>query len=313
MEKNIEKNTNTELDDISVQRNYKDTVFRMIFKDKKELLALYNAINGTHYNNVDVLKVKTLENAIYMTVKNDVSFVIDTKTLNIYEHQSTVNPHMPIRDLDYVTKNFAEYYEKKDLYSSTKKVSLPNPRFLVFYNGKGNEPPRKELKLSDFYEIKEDNPQLELIVTQININPGYNDDLLDKCKTLYEYSMFVETTRKYEKDYPYEIAINLSIDECIEKGILADFLRKNRAEVVRMSIFEYNAKLHEDTLKEDSKEEGRKEGRQEGKIEERANGIATLISTLKELNIPDNQIIDQVVNKYGLTSEDATEKVKKHD
>ena len=98
----MKKKTISEIDNISIQRNYKDTVFRMIFNDKKELLALYNAINETNYDNINDLEVTTLENAIYMTVKNDVSFVVDMMTLNIYEHQSTVNPHMPIRDLDYV-------------------------------------------------------------------------------------------------------------------------------------------------------------------------------------------------------------------
>lgn len=156
-----------------------------------------------------------------------------------------------------------------------------------------------------FYKIKEDNPQLELIVTQININPGYNDDLLNKCKTLYEYSRFVEATRKYEKAYPYEVAINLAIDECIGNGILADFLRKNRAEVVRMSIFEYNEKLHEDTLRADSREEGRQEGRQE----ERTAGMANLITSLRELNILDEQIIEQLVKRYELTVEEAKKQI----
>ena len=263
----MSKKTNLEQGQTQVQRNYKDTVFRMIFKEKKELLTLYNAINDTHYDNEDELKITTLENAIYMTVKNDVSFVVDMMTLNLYEHQSTVNPHMPIRDLDYVTKTFAEFYENKDLYSSTQKIKLPNPRFIVFYNGKGKEPARKELRLSDLYTFPEEHPQLELVVTQININPGYNDDLMDKCKTLSDYSKFVELTRTYEKQYPYETAINLAIDKCINEGILADFLKKHRNEVVSMSIFEYNAKLHEDTLREDSREEGRREGRQEGRLE----------------------------------------------
>lgn len=306
----MKKKTISEIDNISIQRNYKDTVFRMIFNDKKELLALYNAINETNYDNINDLEVTTLENAIYMTVKNDVSFVVDMMTLNIYEHQSTVNPHMPIRDLDYVTKTFAKFYENKDIYSSTQKIKLPNPRFIVFYNGKDKEPARKELRLSNLYMFPEDNPQLELIVTQININPGYNDELMEKCKTLNDYTQFVELTRKYEKSYPIEDAINIAVDECINRNILADFLKKNRNEVVSMSIFEYNAKLHEDTLKEDSKEEGRAEGRAEGRQEERTNGISTLIATLKELNIPENQIIEQVINKYELTPEDARERVK---
>lgn len=274
MEKHTENNTNAELDDISVQRNYKDTVFRMIFRDKKELLALYNAINDTSYENVEDLEITTLENAIYMSVKNDVSFVIDM-TLNLYEHQSTVNPHIPIRDLDYVSKTFSAFYQNKDLYASTQKIKLPNPRFIVFYNGTKTQDARVEIKLSDLYMFQEESPKLELIVTQININSGYNDDLMNKCPTLNDYMLFVDLTRKYEKTYPYKEAINLAIDECIRRGILADFLRKNRNEVVSMSIFEYNEKLHEQTLREEGEEIG---------IEKGENRMSKLTSILLKEN-----------------------------
>lgn len=249
----MEKNTITQLDNVSVHRNYKDTVFRMIFKDKKELLALYNAINDTNYNNIDDLEITTLENAIYISVKNDVSFVIDM-TLNLYEHQSTVNPHIPIRDLDYVSKTFSTFYQNKDLYASTQKIKLPNPRFIVFYNGTKKQDARVEIKLSDLYMFPEESPKLELIVTQININSGYNDDLMKKCPTLKDYMLFVDLTRKFEKLHPYKDAINLAIDECIRRSILADFLRKNRSEVVSMSIFEYNEKLHEQTLRDEGED-----------------------------------------------------------
>ncbi len=254
MEKNIEKNTNTELDDISIQRNYKDTVFRMIFKDKKELLVLYNAINGTHYDNTKELKIKTLENAIYMSMKNDVSFVIDM-VLSLYEHQSTVNPNLPLRDLDYVSRNFAQFYYKEDVYSPDL-IKLPNPRFIVFYNGKELQPAKKELKLSDAYEHTENNPQLELIVTQININPGYNDDLMTKCPTLKQYMLYVERVRHYQKTMSLKEAVTKAVDQCIKEGILADFLKRNKSEVISMRIFEYDEKLHEETMRKIGKREG---------------------------------------------------------
>ncbi len=217
MEQNTEKTTKAELDDVSVQRNYKDTVFRMIFKDTKELMALYNAINGTSYDSPEKLEIKTLENAIYMSMKNDVSFVIDM-VLSLYEHQSTVNPNLPLRDLDYVS--------------------------------------RKELKLSDAYEHTENNPQLELIVTQININPGYNDELMTKCPTLKEYMLYVERVRHYQKTMSLKDAVTKAVDECIKEGILADFLKKNKSEVISMSIFEYDEKLHEETMRKIGKREG---------------------------------------------------------
>ena len=87
----------------NVKRNYKDTVFRMLFQEKETLLSLYNAVNGTDYNNPEDLEITTLQDAVYMNYKNDVSFVFDF-VLNLYEHQSTINPNMPLRDLIYVTK-----------------------------------------------------------------------------------------------------------------------------------------------------------------------------------------------------------------
>lgn len=254
MEQNTEKTTKADLDDVSVQRNYKDTVFRMIFKDTKELLALYNAINGTSYDSPEKLEIKTLENAIYMSMKNDVSFVIDM-VLSLYEHQSTVNPNLPLRDLDYVSRNFAQFYYKEDIYSPDL-IKLPNPKFIAFYNGKEPQPAKKELKLSDAYEHTEDNPQLELIVTQININPGYNDELMTKCPTLKEYMLYVERVRHYQKTMSLKESVTKAVDECIKEGILADFLKKNKSEVISMSIFEYDEKLHEETMRKIGKREG---------------------------------------------------------
>lgn len=213
----------------SVKRNYKDTVFRMLFSDKQELLALYNAINDTTYDNIDVLHITTLENAIYMSVKNDISCVVDMR-LNLYEHQSTVNPNLPLRDLDYVSRTFTQFYRNQDIYSP-RIIKLPNPKFIVFYNGESPQPAKKEMHLSDSFFYKEEHPQLELIVTQININPGYNDELLDNCPTLKEYMLYVDRVRIHQKDMTLEAAINRAVDECIKEGILAEFLRKNKSEV----------------------------------------------------------------------------------
>lgn len=118
----------------------------MLFSDKQELLALYNAINDTTYDNIDVLHITTLENAIYMSVKNDISCVVDMR-LNLYEHQSTVNPNIPLRDLDYVSRTFTQFYRNQDIYSP-RILKLPNPIFIVFYNGESPQPAKKEMHLS---------------------------------------------------------------------------------------------------------------------------------------------------------------------
>lgn len=243
-EENLEKDK-----ELYPYRTQKDRMFRMLFTEKKELLSLYNAVNDTAYMDEADLQITTLENALYMTVKNDVSCILDMH-LELYEHQSTVNPNIPLRDLDYVARSFERLIVGKDVYSS-QPIRLPNPKFIVFYNGKRKQPARREWRLSDLYHFKEEEPRLELIVTQININSGYNDDLLERCPTLRDYMRYTECVRKYERETSYVQAVGLAVDECIQRGILEEFLRKNKAEVISMSLFDYDTALHEQTLREE--------------------------------------------------------------
>ena len=252
---------NSEIE-VTVNRKYKDTVFRMLFKEKERLLELFNAVNNTNVCSVDEIEVTTLENAIYMSTKNDISCVVDMR-LSLFEHQSTVNPNMPLRDLDYVARCFSKYTMNRDIYSG-KPIVLPTPKFVVFYNGTEKQPDVRELKLSDLYAHSEERPALELVVTQYNINAKENADILSQCRTLREYSQFIDCIRKHQKGKAIEEAVNLAIDECIHKGILADFLKANKAEVKAMSIYEFDAELHEKTVKDMAYEAGEKAGREAG-------------------------------------------------
>ena len=235
-------------------RNYKDTVFRMIFNDRKELLSLYNAVNNTDYKNADELEIVTLENAVYLSMKNDVSCVLDMR-LQIYEQQSSINPNMPLRDLMYITRQYEKLIVGKDIYSS-KLIRLPSPRFIVFYNGKDKQPEKKMLILSDAFEKKGEDINLELKVLQININNGYNEDIKKKCPKLFHYMSYVDEVRKNLETYPLEQAVPKAIEYCISNDILKDFLLANKAEVVSMSIFEYDEELHKKTLLQEGYEEG---------------------------------------------------------
>ena len=98
-----------------VNRSYKDTLFRMLFQEKEALLSLYNAVGQTDYKDASQLEIVTLENAIYMNMKNDLAFLINLE-LNLYEHQSTWNPNMPLRDLFYVAKEYEQLIRKETLY-----------------------------------------------------------------------------------------------------------------------------------------------------------------------------------------------------
>lgn len=225
---------------VSANRKYKDTVFRMIFRNKKELLSLYNAVNESHYEKEEDLQIVTLENAIYMNFKNDLAFLVDFH-LYLYEHQSTCNPNIPLRNLFYVSREYQKMVNKKSLYSSAA-VKIPAPKFIVFYNGIRQIPEKVRLKLSDSYFTKEAEPDLELKVTMFNINFGHNQKLMDECRTLKEYMLYVQHVRKYAEiqNMTLEEAVECAVTECIRNNILADFLRQNRAEAISMSIFEYD-------------------------------------------------------------------------
>ena len=241
-----------------VNRNYKDTVFRMLFSDRKNLLSLYNAVNQKHYTDPEDLEIVTLENAIYMGMKNDLAFIIDTN-LYLYEHQSTYNPNMPLRDLFYISNEYQKLLDKKSLYSSSLQ-KIPAPNFIELYNGTDTLSDFSEHRLSSAFENLSGEPKLELIVTVLNINEGHNALLMEHCQTLKEYSQYVAKVRKYAVGMPLDQAVEYAVDECIKENILADFLRKNRTEVISMSIFEYDKEEEEKKLRKAEYEAGIQKG-----------------------------------------------------
>lgn len=238
-----------------VNRNYKDTIFRMLFSDRKNLLSLYNAINGTSYENPEELEIVTLENAIYMGMKNDLAFIMDLN-LYLYEHQSTYNPNIPLRNLFYIADEYQRLVVQKSLYSTVIQ-KIPTPRFIVFYNGTKKVDDYNEFRLSSAYENPTDNPDLELRVTMLNVNDGHNLELMEHCRTLKEYAKYVARVRKYvTQNIPLEEAVTRAVDECIEEGILAEFLMKNKAEVIKVSIYEYDKEFEEKKLRKAEYEAG---------------------------------------------------------
>ncbi len=247
---------------VTAHRNYKDRLFRMIFREKKELLSLYNALNGTHYTDERQMKIVTLENAIYMNMKNDLAFVMNFE-LNLYEHQSTFSPNLPLRDLFYISSELQNLVDTDQIYRS-RLVRIPAPRFLVLYNGVEEQPKRQVLKLSDSYENSLEEPELELKVVILNINPGKNRELMKSCKTLNDYMQYVEKVRRYAKEMPLEKAVPQAVDESIKEGILTEFLQKYRNEAIEMCIFEYNEERAIKYIREDEFLRGKSEGEKVG-------------------------------------------------
>ena len=265
---NEEKNTN-------VRRDYKARLFEMIFREKEELLGLYNAVNGTNYSDPDKLEINTLENAIYLSMHNDVSFIIDSR-LSLYEHQSTYSPNLPLRYLFYVSDLYSKMTKDSNLYGS-RRIMLPSPRFLIFYNGREQRPEREILELAEAFEIQEQEPWLNLKAVLLNINSGYNNDIVNACKTLSDYVTYTSRVREYAELVDIEEAVERAITECIAEGILADFLTRYRNEAKKMSIYEYDEERQRIWDREEGKELGRKEGQKEGE-----NRFATLASALIE-------------------------------
>ena len=225
-------------------------------------------MNGTSYENPEDLEIVTLENAIYMNVKNDIAFLVDS-FLNLYEHQSTFNLNMPLRDLFYVAREYERLTAEKSLHISTK-ILLPAPRFVVFYNGTQTQPEQRVLKLSDSYDLpkrlaKENfEPELELKVTMLNINLGSNKKLLEACQTLKEYAIYIARIRSHATTMPLEQAVDRAINECINENVLRKFLIKYKAEAKSMSIFEYDEEKEMALIREDERRQGIELGRQEG-------------------------------------------------
>ena len=265
--------------------NHKDTVFCLLYKDKNNLLDLYNGMNGTSYTDTEGLMVTTLKNGIYVKYKNDASFVFG-QDLYMFEQQSTKNPNMPLRYLHYLSDVYRGMYSNKDLYRSGLKI--PSPHFITFYNGTAKAPEVEYLRLSDMFEKKdketgigcgegesgvgsETKPinaidSLELIVQVLNINSGNNSGLLEKCKSLKDYMTFVNKVRhkKNVEKKDIETAVNEAIDECIQENVLSDFFRKNRSEVVGVSIYEYDEEGHMEILKEEQYQRGVADGIEKG-------------------------------------------------
>ena len=249
-----------------VNRVYKSRIFAMIFQDKEKLLELYNAISGKNYTDPELLEINTMENAIYMNMQNDLSFLIDAR-LSLYEHQSTVNPNLPLRFLWYISKLYMGMTRKMNIYGA-EKVEIPEPQFVVFYNGVEEQPERKMLRLSDLYQTKTKGKDmergLELMAVMYNVNRSHNKALMEASRTLRDYAEYVYRVRKYAEETTLEEAVERAITECIREGILKDFLEKHRAEAKSVSIFEYDEEEHMRLEREQFWNKGMREGRRQG-------------------------------------------------
>ncbi len=251
------------------KRQTKDIVFRLVFgNDRQALLQLYNVLHGTAYADPHELQIVTLDNAIYISRKNDLAFLL-AGSINMYEHQSTLNPNMPVRFLIYLAQEYQLLVESNDksLYGS-ELIPLPTPQCIVFYNGTTDTPDEYELRLSSAFSNQDVEPAVEVMVKVININYGHNEHLMQGCGMLSQYAQFVAVTREYANKYDNrEEAMNAAIEYCIGHGILEDILRKHRSQVLGSLLEEFDEKKYARTLREEGYEAGRTDGYESGRTD----------------------------------------------
>lgn len=257
-------------DGVHYNRKHKDELFRKLFGENKEnALSLYNAVRGTQYKNADDLKFTTLDDVVFMKMKNDVSFLFD-RYLNLYEHQSTLSPNVPLRGFLYFADSYRQLLPEDERLYGSRLVEIPAPQYIVFYNGVERiEGGRKILRLSDAFRPFGVSEGFEWTATVLDINYGANPEILEKCRVLSDYSLFISKIREFcrqaeaeriSKDETLGYAINRAVDYCIENDVLCEFLEKHRKEVVNMCLTEFNEERYGRIMHEEGREEGRLEG-----------------------------------------------------
>jgi len=248
---------------MNVNKKHKDSMFSSLFGNPDILRELYSAIEGITLPPDIPVDINTLSGVIFKDKINDLSFTIDNRLVVLIEHQSTINNNIPLRLLIYMAKVYEKIVNMKKVYQ-TKLEKIPYPEFIVLYNGKDKYPDYTELRLSDAFKGIEglklaDTIPLELTAKVYNINQGHNSEILRKCKTLDNYSIFVNKIRDYQGNgLTLEEALNNAIEYCKENNILKNFLETHSSEVFNMLLTEWN---WDDAL-EVAREEGREESRQ---------------------------------------------------
>ena len=250
----------------TVSREYKDRLFNFIFgreENKAWTLNLYNAVNGTSYSDTELISINTIREVLYLGMHNDVSFLIAGE-INLYEQQSSYNPNMPLRLLQYLGNLFEKYITERNLnkYGSTL-IMLPVPKLVVFYNGEKEQPDESVLRLSDAFSTGAEGSEagaesdvsvsveadVEVVVRMINVNQGRSPNLLESCQPLKEYAWLMQRIREnikvnQDNGVDKELIVIKAVDQAVEETpkdyLLKPFLDAHRAEVQGMLLTEYN-------------------------------------------------------------------------
>ena len=290
------------------KRTYKDTLFRTIFGGKDErskrwLLSLYNALSGKNHTNIEDLEITTLEDVIYVSMKNDLSFLIHSQ-MCLYEHQSTVNPNMPLRGLLYFSQLYQQYIDKhkKNLYGSVL-VKIPAPQFIVFYNGDKEQSDIVEYKLSDAFitdvsskDRETYGADFEWTATVININKNHNESLSKNCEPLYYYCEFVNQVKEnLSQGMTFDSAVNEAVDFAIKSDFLEGFFREKRMKILDDIYTEFDQESYDETLRNDGRIEGIQIGARENAIANAKNLLLMNLGSVEQISQAVSLPVEQVI------------------
>jgi hypothetical protein len=257
---------------MNANTRYTASVFSLLFGNAETLRELYGAITGIEIPPDVPITINTLEDVLFMEQINDLSFSIGDRIVVLIEHQSTINPNMPLRLLMYIARVYEKITGGENIYS-TRQIAIPRPEFIVLYKGVAPYPDEATLKLSDLYADKSLTPELDLTVQVYNINTGHNELMLKKSEKLGGYSAFIDKVREFDKELTKEFAeansfvptarldqgLKKAINWCIEHGVLPDFLKTNGSEVVNMLLTEWNMDKALEVRGREAREDGRSE------------------------------------------------------
>ena len=255
-------------------REYKSDVFSMLMENKSYALEVYNALNHSDYRNPEEVEIIRLERGISLSIRNDASFLIDMN-MSFYEHQSTYNPNMPLRSMIYYVNALEDWLKRKNLdLFGRKRIQIPTPHFVVFYNGTEKRPEYEEMRLSEAFCHKTDEPGIEVRCRVYNINPDNNRSLKERSAVLEGYTYFVEKVRTYQKrNVGLEEAVDRAIEDCIENHVLEDFFRDRKDEVKKMTHLDYTWEKREQMIRKEEFEDGVAEGMERGIAQGMERGI----------------------------------------
>ena len=263
-------------------REYKSDVFSMLMEDKANALEVYNALNGSAFTDPEVVEIVQLEKGVSLSIRNDASYVIDMNFC-LYEHQSTYNRNMPLRSMIYFVNALDDWLKENghDLFGR-KRIMIPTPHFVVFYNGVEKRPEYEEMRLSQSFYHQMEEPEIELVCKTYNINPQNNQELKRKSTVLAGYTYFVEKVRENQKkNMSLAEAIDAAIEDCIQNHILEDFFRSRKDEVRKMTHLDYTWEKREKLIRKEEYEDGRAAGRAEGRAEGRVKLISLIIKKVQ--------------------------------